>query len=47
MYGMCVCIYMYCIVYVYVSSTMYVSNRCMYVHSIVCIVLCEYGLVYV
>lgn len=38
MYGMWVCIYMYCIVYVYVSSIIHVSNRCMYVHSVVCIV---------
>lgn len=42
-----VCISMYCIVYVYTSSTMYVSNRCMYVHSIVCIILCVCGPVYV
>lgn len=42
-----VCIHMCCIVYVYTSSTMYVSNRCMYVHSIVCIVLCTCGPVYV
>lgn len=42
-----VCIHMYCIVYVYTSSTMYVSNRCMYVHSVVCIVLCTCGPVYV
>jgi hypothetical protein len=31
MYGMGVCIYMYCIVYVYVSSIIHVSNRCMYI----------------
>lgn len=42
-----VCIHMCCIVYVYTSSTMYVSNRCMYVHSVVCIVLCTCGPVYV
>ena len=42
-----VCIHMYCIVYVCTSSTMYVSNRCMYVHSVVCIVLCACGPVYV
>lgn len=42
-----VCIHMYCIVYVCTSSIMYVSNRCMYVHSIVCIVLCARGSVYV
>lgn len=42
-----VCIHMYCIVYVYVSSIIHVSNRCMYVHSVVCTVLCAYGLVYV
>lgn len=42
-----VCIYMYCIVYVYVSSIMHVSNRCMYVHSVVCTVLCTCGPVYV
>ena len=42
-----VCIYMYCIVYVYTSSIMYVSNRCMYVHSVVCTVLCTCGPVYV
>lgn len=42
-----VCISMYCIVYVYVSSIIHVSNRCMYVHSVVCIVLCTCGLVYV
>ena len=42
-----VCIYMYCIVYVYVSSIMHVSNRCMYVHSVVCTVLCASGPVYV
>lgn len=42
-----VCIHMYCIVYVYVSSIIHVSNRCMYVHSVVCIVLCACGLVYV
>lgn len=47
MYGMYVCIYMYCIVYVCTSSIMYVSNRCMYVHSVVCIVLCTSGPVYV
>lgn len=40
-------IYMYCIVYVYVSSIIHVSNRCMYVHSVVCIVLCVCGPVYV
>ena len=45
MYGRCVCISMYCIVYVYVSSIAHVSNRCMYVHSVVCIVLCTSGLV--
>lgn len=41
-----VCISMYCIVYVYVSSIIHVSNRCMYVHSVVCCVyavLCMYG----
>lgn len=42
-----VCIHMYCIVYVCTSSTMYVSNRCMYVYGVVCTVLCECGLVYV
>lgn len=42
-----VCISMYCIVYVYVSSIIHVSNRCMYVHSVVCTVLCACGLVYV
>lgn len=42
-----VCIHMCCIVYVYASSIMYVSNRCMYVHSVVCIVLCTCGPVYV
>lgn len=42
-----VCIYMHCIVYVYVSSIMHVSNRCMYVHSVVCTVLCASGPVYV
>lgn len=42
-----VCIYMHCIVYVYVSSIIHVSNRCMYVHSVVCTVLCACGLVYV
>ena len=42
-----VCIYMYCIVCVYTSSIMYVSNRCMYVHSVVCTVLCTCGPVYV
>ena len=47
MYGMYVCSYMYCIVYVYVSSIIHVSNRCMYVHSVVCIVLCTCGPVYV
>lgn len=47
MYSMCVCIYMCCIMYVYTSSTMYVSNRCMYVHSVMCIVLCTCGPVYV
>lgn len=47
MYGMHVCIYMYCIVYVYVSSIIHVSNRCMYVHSVVCTVLCTCGPVYV
>ena len=41
-----VCIYMCCIVYVYTSSTMYLSNRCMYVHSVVCAVLCVCGPVY-
>ena len=41
-----VCIYMYCIVYVYVSSIIHVSNRCMYVHSVVCTVLCVCGYVY-
>ena len=46
MYSMCVCIPVYCIVYVYTSCTVYVSNRCMYVHSIVCTVLCVCGLVY-
>lgn len=47
MYGGCACIYMYCIVYVYVSSIIHVSNRCMYVHSVVCTILCACGLVYV
>lgn len=47
MYGRCVCISMYCIVYVCTSSIMYVSNRCVYVHSVVCIVLCTCGPVYV
>ena len=42
-----VCIYMYCIVYVYVSSIIHVSNRCVYVHSVVCTVLCTCGPVYV
>ena len=42
-----VCIYMYCIVYVYVSSIIHVSNRCVYVHSVVCTVLCACGPVYV
>nr|DAG86660.1 MAG TPA: hypothetical protein [Caudoviricetes sp.] len=37
---------MYCIVYVYVSSIIHVSNRCMYVHSVVCAVLCACGPVY-
>lgn len=48
MYSMCACISVYCIVYVYVyaSCAVYVSNRCMYVHSIVCIVLCVCGPVY-
>ena len=49
MYGMYVCIYMYCIVYVYVSSIIHVSNRCMYVHSVVCAVCmrsCVYIVVY-
>lgn len=40
-------IHMYCIVYVCTSSIMYVSNRWMYVHSVVCIVLCTSGPVYV
>ena len=47
MYGRYVCIHMYCIVYVYVSSIIHVSNRCMYVHSIVCTMLCACGPVYV
>lgn len=42
-----VCISMCCIVDVYASSIIHVSNRCMYVHSVVCIVLCACGLVYV
>lgn len=42
-----VCIYMCCIVYVYVSSIIHVSNRCMYVHSVVCNVLYACGPVYV
>lgn len=42
-----VCIHMCCIMYVCTSSIMYVSNRCMYVHSVVCIVLCVCGPVYV
>lgn len=37
MYGRYVSIHMYCIVYVYVSSIIHVSNRCMYVHSVVCL----------
>lgn len=41
------CISIYCIVYVYTSSIIHVSNRCMYVHSVVCIVLCVCALVYV
>lgn len=41
-----VCIHMCCIMYVYTSSTMYVSNRCMYVHSVVCAVLCVCGPAY-
>lgn len=40
-------IHMYCIVYVYVSSIIHVSNRCGYVHSVVCTVLCACGPVYV
>lgn len=47
MYSMYVYISMYCILCVYTSSIVYVSNRCMYVHSIVCIVLCACGPVYV
>lgn len=47
MYGMGVCIYMYCIVYVYVSSIIHVSNRCMYVHSVMCSVYYACGSVYV
>lgn len=47
MYSMYVCISMYCILYVYTSSIVYVSNRCMYVHSVVCIVLRACGPVYV
>lgn len=42
-----VCISMCCIVDVYASSIIHVSNRCMYVHSVVCIVLCACGPVYV
>lgn len=42
-----VCIHMYCIVYVYVSSIIHVSNRCMYVYSVVYTVLCACGPVYV
>lgn len=42
-----VCIHMYCIVHVCTSSTMYVSNRCMYVHRVVCVVLCVCSPVYV
>ena len=38
-----VCIYMCCIVYVYVSSIIHVSNRCMYVHSVLCTVQCAHG----
>ena len=47
MYGRYVCIHMYCIVYVYVSSIIHVSNRCMSAHDVVCIVLCACGHVYV
>lgn len=47
MYNMYVCVSMYCILYVYTSSIVYVSNRCMYVHSVMCIVLCACGPVYV
>ena len=47
MYGMHVCIYMYCIVYVYVLSIVYVSNRWMYAYNVVCTVLCACGSVYV
>ena len=47
MYSMYVCIYMYCILCVYTLSIVHVSNRCMYVHSAVCIVLCACGPVYV
>lgn len=47
MYSRCVCISMYFIVYVYVSSIIHVSNRCMYVYSVVYTVLCASGLVYV
>lgn len=47
MYSMYVCIYMYCILCVYTSSIVHVSNRCMYVHSVVCIVLYACGPVYV
>lgn len=42
-----VCISMCCIVDVYASSIIHVFNRCMYVHSVVCIVLCTCGPVYV
>lgn len=42
-----ICISMCCIVDVYASSIIHVSNRCMYVHSVVCIVLCACGPVYV
>lgn len=42
-----VCISMCCIAYVYTSFITHVSNRCMYVHSMVCIVLFSCGLVYV
>lgn len=47
MYSMYVCVSMYCILCVYTSSIVHVSNRCMYVHRVVCIVLCACGPVHV
>lgn len=43
-YTCIVCIYMHCILYVYTSSIVHVSNRCMYVHSVVqCVLYCVYA----